>query len=66
MMKSMPLAPGVGSVLLIVENAPNSTLASPADQGAGASADCLFASKQSLATKLGKEVVPIWAEKWGL
>jgi hypothetical protein len=66
MMKSMPLAPGVGRTILIVENAPYSTLVSPTDQGAWASADCLFASKQSLATKLGKEVVPIWAEKWGL
>ena len=66
MMKSMPLAPGVGRTLLIVERAPNSALALPINQGAGAGAECLFASKQSLATLPGKEVVPIWAETWGL
>ena len=65
MMKSMPLAPGGGSTLLIVERAPHSALARPINQGAGPSAECLFASQQSLATLLGKEVVTIWAETWG-
>jgi hypothetical protein len=44
MMKSMPLAPGVISELLIAQPAPNSALALPAAKGAGASEECLFAS----------------------
>jgi hypothetical protein len=42
MMKSVPLAPGVISELLIAELAPNSALALPAAKGAGASEECLF------------------------
>jgi hypothetical protein len=44
MMKSMPLAPGVVSELLIVKLAPNSALVLPAVRVTGASEECLFAS----------------------
>lgn len=54
MMKSMPLAPGVRSVLLIAEKAPNSALASLTNQGAGASAECLFASIAVIGNLVGK------------